>query len=199
MKIRLLKLLRGEEGITALETAIILIAFVVVAAVFAFTILSAGTFTTERGKEAIYEGLSEVRGTIELRGSVIAYGSEAGSSGYLSHVVFTLSNVAGGEPVDMRSGSSGENVVIIEYRDDTYRATITGWTTTWPAFEGTQNDVLERRELVEITVPISGNSDIATTPDENDMFSIEIKPPQGAVILLQRTLPSTIDLIMDLN
>ena len=36
------KLLRDENGITALETAIILIAFVVVASVFAFTILSAG-------------------------------------------------------------------------------------------------------------------------------------------------------------
>jgi flagellin-like protein len=41
---KLHKLLTEERGITALETAIILIAFVVVAAVFAFTILSAGTF-----------------------------------------------------------------------------------------------------------------------------------------------------------
>lgn len=35
------RLVRDEAGITALETAIILIAFVVVASVFAFTILSA--------------------------------------------------------------------------------------------------------------------------------------------------------------
>ena len=33
---------RDEKGITGLETAIILIAFVVVAAVFAYTTLSAG-------------------------------------------------------------------------------------------------------------------------------------------------------------
>ena len=32
-----------EAGITALETAIILIAFVVIASIFAFTMLSAGT------------------------------------------------------------------------------------------------------------------------------------------------------------
>ncbi|OUC08532.1 hypothetical protein RY27_08390, partial [Litorilinea aerophila] len=67
---RLLKRLqRDERGITALETAIILIAFVVVASVFAFTILSAGTFSTERGKEAVYAGLSEVRSSIEIKGS----------------------------------------------------------------------------------------------------------------------------------
>ena len=71
---RLVKRLRQhEEGITALETAIILIAFVVVASVFAFTILSAGTFSTERGKEAIYAGLSQVRASMELKGSVIAH------------------------------------------------------------------------------------------------------------------------------
>ena len=61
-----------EAGITALETAIILIAFVVVASVFAFTMLSAGTFSTERGKEAIYAGLTEVQSSMELKGGVIA-------------------------------------------------------------------------------------------------------------------------------
>ena len=47
----------GEHGITGLETAIILIAFVVVAAVFAFVVLSTGLFSSERGKEAVYAGL----------------------------------------------------------------------------------------------------------------------------------------------
>ena len=40
--------LRGEKGITGLETAIILIAFVVVASVFAYTVLSAGLFASQK-------------------------------------------------------------------------------------------------------------------------------------------------------
>jgi len=198
---RIRQLMHREEGITALETAIILIAFVVVAAVFAFTILSAGTFTTERSKEAIYEGLSEVRGTIELRGSIIGYGADMGASRVLTEVVFSLSNVAGGEPVDMTAGSSGDNVVIIEYRDATQRAVITGWTTNWLAHsDGTTADnVLEERELVEIMCPISGTTGISTPPGINTTFVVEVKPPQGAVINLQRTTPSVIDTIMDLN
>ena len=63
---------REEEGITGLETAIILIAFVVVATVFAFVVLSTGLFSSERGKEAVYSGLQKTRGTLELRGSVVA-------------------------------------------------------------------------------------------------------------------------------
>jgi flagellin FlaB len=38
------KFLRGEKGITGLETAIILIAFVVVASVFAYTVLVGGIY-----------------------------------------------------------------------------------------------------------------------------------------------------------
>jgi len=40
----------SELGITGLETAIILIAFVVVAWVFAFNVLSTGIFASERSK-----------------------------------------------------------------------------------------------------------------------------------------------------
>ena len=63
---------RDQRGITGLETAIILIAFVVVASVFAYTVLSAGIFSSEKGKEAIHAGLEQARGSMELVGSVKA-------------------------------------------------------------------------------------------------------------------------------
>jgi flagellin-like protein len=63
---------RDQRGITGLETAIILIAFVVVASVFAYTVLSAGIFSSEKGKEAVHAGLEQARGSMELVGSVKA-------------------------------------------------------------------------------------------------------------------------------
>ena len=68
---------KAQKGITGLETAIILIAFVVVAAVFAYTVLSAGLFSTQKSQEAVYNGLKETQGTLELMGSVVAYKGEA--------------------------------------------------------------------------------------------------------------------------
>lgn len=55
MKNRILhNILYGTQpGITALETAIILIAFVVVAAVFTFTVLYTGQFIKERAATPI--------------------------------------------------------------------------------------------------------------------------------------------------
>jgi flagellin-like protein len=59
---------RDERGITGLETAIILIAFVVVASVFAYTVLSAGIFSSQKGQEAVYSGLSGAQSSIDLKG-----------------------------------------------------------------------------------------------------------------------------------
>ena len=188
---RFARLIREQQGITALETAIILIAFVVVASVFAFTILSAGTFTTERGKEAVYSGLAEVRGSLEARGSMIARGIT--DTQVVSDVIFTVANVAGGAAVDFNTTN---RVVIVEYRDSDQRKEINNWEIRWLGYND-GDDILEERELVELTVPITGN--VTTGLGTNTQFVIEVKPPQGAVLNLQRTVPSVIDPVMDLN
>ena len=55
---------KNQSGQAALETAIILIAFVVVASVFAFAILSAGSASTEKGEQAIYSALENVQSSM---------------------------------------------------------------------------------------------------------------------------------------
>ena len=67
-------LAKGQRGVTGLETAIILIAFVVVASVFAFTVLSTGIFSAERGKETLFAGLKEAQGSLGMQGAVVANG-----------------------------------------------------------------------------------------------------------------------------
>ncbi len=62
---------KGSRGITGLETAIVLIAFVVVSSVFAFAALSTGLFSSDKSKETINAGLAEASGTLEVRGSLI--------------------------------------------------------------------------------------------------------------------------------
>ena len=69
--------IRDERGVTGLETAIILIAFVVVASVFAFTVLSTGIFSSQRSKETLFAGLKEAQGSLDAQGAVIANGATA--------------------------------------------------------------------------------------------------------------------------
>lgn len=181
------KLYKDEEGASALETAIILIAFVVVAAVFAFTILSAGTTSTEQSKEAIYAGLSEVRSSLEIRGAIVA--TTDGTA--VQDVVFTLANAAGGEAIDLTAPTS--NTVIIDYRDSTQRSSNLTWTLNWIVQNDT-DDLLEDGEMAEITVDVSGMG-LGT----NTEFAIEIKPGEGGVIVVERTTPAFLDAIVDLR
>jgi flagellin FlaB len=190
--IRKLKgLLRDEGGITGLETAIILIAFVVVAAVFAFTVLSAGVFTSEKGKEAVYAGLEQVRGSLELRGSVIALG--AGS--VVTEVHVPVANSASGAAIDLVTGA--DRKVVIDYRDqDQLVSDISTWSVL---FKGASDgdDLLEQGEQAEITVPISGV--VTSPPGVNKTFVVEIKPLHGGTLIIERTTPGYIDPVMDLH
>ena len=195
MNARFKMLSRNESGITALETAIILIAFVVVASVFAFTILSAGTFSTERSKEAIYAGIAEVRGTMVLKGSVLAAGV---AGGQVTNITFTVANAAGGSTIDLSPKVSGllTNVVSIDYRDSGFSKANLEWSVAWITQQGAANNMLEDGELAEIRLNLSGTG-IAI--DANHKFALEIKPPSGAVVLLERTTPPYIDTVMDLK
>ena len=68
---RLRAFIPGQRGITGLETAIVLIAFVVVSSVFVFAALSTGLFSSDKAKETIQAGLAETRCSMELKGSVV--------------------------------------------------------------------------------------------------------------------------------
>lgn len=192
MNKRFKMLLRDERGITALETAIILIAFVVVASVFAFTMLSAGMFTTERSKESVYAGLSQVRGTVELKGGMIGVSSDPGVTGTIDSLIFSVAIVAGGSPVDFTPPD--DNVVVIEYRDTTTRTTSLSWTVSQTV--GDADYMLEANEVFEITVPLK---EAGVNLGANQTFVVEVKPPLGAVLNLQRTTPPSIDPITELN
>ena len=68
----------NDSGFTGLEAAIVLIAFVVVAAVFSYVILGAGFFTTQKAQETIYKGIEQSTSNLQLIGNVYGIGDENG-------------------------------------------------------------------------------------------------------------------------
>jgi flagellin FlaB len=195
MTSKLKRLLRDEGGITALETAIILIAFVVVASVFAFTILSAGTFSTERGREAIYAGLEQVSSSMEVVGAVVA---ESNGTNVIT-VTFTLASVAGGSGVNITDTVTGgtNNVVVMSYLDDSTYNNELAWSMSWVT-RGDSDDLLEEGELAEIQVVLNSAAN-GITLGANTEFKLEVKPPQGGVLPILRTTPPSLDTVMSLN
>jgi flagellin FlaB len=72
------KLAKQKRGIVGLEAAIILIAFVVIAAAFSFMVINQGLFATERGKTVIEEGLKQASTPLSVDGSIFLNSSASG-------------------------------------------------------------------------------------------------------------------------
>ena len=103
---------RDQRGISGLETAIVLIAFVVVSSVFALAALSTGLFSSDKAKETIQAGLAETRGSMELKGSVVVTSPTSGTAAVVSAIAIQISNAAGGESIDLTPGKT-----LIKYTD----------------------------------------------------------------------------------
>ena len=186
---------RGQKGITGLETAIILIAFVTVASVLAYSVLSAGIFSSEKGKAAVYKGLDQASASMEIRGSVL--GTVA--AGKLSHVQFNVASVLQDDAVDMTPPGGADpyaNSVVINYTDSPGLAVndVKTWTATIKGQERGVATMLEANEqmLVDVTVPTNTLAAYGT-------FTLQVIPPKGAAITISRTLPGSLTGIMDLH
>ncbi|MHC1635622.1 MAG: archaellin/type IV pilin N-terminal domain-containing protein [Candidatus Methanospirareceae archaeon] len=183
------KIRKDKKGFTGLEAAIVLTAFVVVAAVFSYVVLNAGFFTTEKSKEVIHTGVSQATSSVELLGDVIAHGNK--SAGEVTNVTFTLTLTAGKNPVDLTPGRT-----VISYADVYQYLNNTTWSISWVGDQETADNILEFGEKAEITVDLSGLSHALGT---NTEFTLEVKPPEGASLTITRVTPSAIDPVMNLH
>jgi flagellin FlaB len=192
------KAMRNESGITGLETAIILIAFVVVATVFAFVVLTTGIFSAERGKETVFAGLAKARGTLEVRGGIVVTDDDSTivQTGITDGTIqFTVANTAGGDAVPLQGSPSTDiNRTVIAYRDSTTVVNDVAYTVTWITGSG---DLLEPGELALVTIDISDITGATVAP--NARFTLEVQSPVGAVLDITRSMPAQLDAVMQLH
>jgi flagellin FlaB len=196
---------QDQRGITGLETAIILIAFVVVASVFAYTVLSAGIFSAEKGKEAVHAGLNQARSSMEMIGPVIA--KDTDNDDNIDEIVFIVGNTLGGEPINLTVTADADNdgtlsdeairthSTIISYIDSVQNVGDVTWTKSQIG-KGDGDNLLEPSEKFEITVNLTA---LGTPLSTSDQFTLEIKPAGGSTLVIQRRIPAVVDGVNDLN
>ena len=185
---------RSEQGITGLETAIILIAFVVVATIFAFVVLTTGVFSAERGKETVFAGLEKARGSMELRGGIVV--TAAGTTLAVDDIQFAVATTAGGEPVPINPTGTN-NRTVLAYRDDNIVDNDVTFTVT--DIVGDSDTLLEPGELKVISIDVATGVSPAPTLDPNERFTIEVQTPVGATLDITRTLPAELRTVMQLH
>ena len=205
---------KDEKAFTGLEAAIVLTAFVVVAAVFSYVVLGAGFFTSEKSKEVIHTGMDQATSSVELAGDVIGHGN-AGKT-RLTNVTVYLQLTAGNNPVDLSkltvayadryvyigNLTHSDNATYDSNYQNTDNVTSAGqWDFAFVADKtgsyGDNNTMLDSGETarVHISLPAeagNGNGGVAV----NNWFQIEMKPAGGASIAMEKTVPGAIDTIM---
>jgi flagellin FlaB len=122
----LTKLAKQKRGIIGLEAAIILIAFVIIAATFSFMVVNQGLFATERGKTAIQEGLHQASTPLCVDGTLFVKTSTDGTN--ITNVVIPL-RAYGVKYVAMWEN---ETVVTLKVGDDAWANIYHGVNTTDP-------------------------------------------------------------------
>ncbi|MCI0879316.1 MAG: hypothetical protein J4N78_10580 [Chloroflexi bacterium] len=191
---------KDQRGITGLETAIVLIAFVVVASVFAFAVLSTGLLSAEKSKETVLGGLAETSSTIAIRGDIIATANT--NTTFIDSIKFTLSSAAqASDAVDLSTTG-----VVVTYLDSDQATNCKNpaetnvpadsqcsWSTKWIIGN---KDLLDPGEQMDMTVTLTNLTPLLP---KNKEFTIQVKPNVGAVVIVNRTTPAELKKIMSLN
>ena len=178
---------RRQRGMTGLETAIILIAFVTVASVLAYSVLSAGIFSAERGKATVYSGLESAEATMKIAGSVLGL-SPNGSE--LEQVQFITALTVQDTEVDT-------GAIVINYFDEevhdedvTFTAALSAGST-----ERGSPGIIEADEAFVFTVTIPATA----TREVYEEWTLQVIPPTGAALTINRILPAFLESVMDLQ
>ena len=177
-----------DSGFTGLEAAIVLIAFVVVAAVFSYVVLGAGFFTTQKSQETVYKGVEQATSNIQMIGTV--YGIDSAGAGSIDLVKFSIGLAPGAPAVDLTK------MLIVVTQPDQNNA-VTTLTYSADAAAGTNFGVMNPatskndRSLSgqdQETVSIALGTGLAA----NNKITIEMRPGVGAALPFTRTAPATI-------
>jgi len=179
----MIKAKNSSDAFTGLEAAIVLIAFVVVAAVFAYVVLGAGFFTTQKAQEAVYKSVEQSTTNLQMIGNV--YGIATDPSSGIDEIKFSISLAPGApainlEKLDIVFSTPNTTPIILTIGNNT---STSEFTAKLNAF--TPVSSLQKNDQVEI------NFKVAPIPKDT-VLNIEIRSGVGAALPFSKTTPATI-------
>ncbi|GAY26629.1 flagellin [Desulfurococcaceae archaeon AG1] len=207
------RLSKKVKAVVGIESAIVLIAFVVVAAALAFVVLNMGFFTTQRSKETIGSGLAQASSSLELDGTVISRVNI--SSKKVDCLIIPIRLSAGQKPVDLTPSKTNiafwvlgeygyaniydketqavktETNFSVDNLCTTVKSGLSGDSINVSIIWQTGNNgdnVLDPGEKALVVIAFSGNNEL----DAYKVFKVEIRVPIGAALTVERAIPASL-------
>ncbi|MCX8188794.1 MAG: hypothetical protein N3F64_03715 [Nitrososphaeria archaeon] len=202
---------KKRKGIVGIEAAVVLIAFVLVAASLAFVALNMGMFATQRTKEVIGKAYESSSRALEVSGSALAYmgGSPDSSTNPANQILVPIRLTAGSKAIDAKKFLIVTTVLYANGTAKSYSRNLTN-------AEFLDVEELDLEEAIN-TISLSDYGDAALIGvsgsiedgklDPNDLvylevqmpdkvyaysyITIEIQTPSGNALTVSRTVPAT--------
>jgi flagellin FlaB len=197
------KMLRNRRGIVGIEAAIVLIAFIIIAAALSYVVINMGFYTTQKTKETMQTGLDESLTALQLDGVVTARTNQ--SSAHILYILVPVKLSAGKGAVDLGTSS----VVVSVYLPNAtlmniYQGATSTSTTTWTELISTlglsdnqakfalyNNDgdtVLESNEKAFLLIRLESDNAEGML-DNYETIKIEVRTAKGSALTVVRTAP----------
>ncbi len=217
----------NHRGIIGIESAIVLIAFVIVAAALAFVVLNMGFATTQKAKTSIVATLAEAGSSLEISGKVFAFQDAPGAEDVLM-IGIPIQVASGGESVLLDPAFTAVKYVDADVTyDDIYEGVSNGpYVSGETGLAGCIADTAITVNVITLpgpnpatmaciyfTVDNNGNNildqgehavlaivfDAVDDPAALDKIKIELIPPSGATLTVERQIPNLSTSFVDLG
>jgi flagellin FlaB len=197
------KLSKNTRGIVGIEAAIVLIAFIIIAAALSYVVINMGFYTTQKTKETVQTGLDESLSALQLDGVVTAKTND--SSTQILYLLVPAKLSAGKASVDLKN----ESIIVSVYLQNAtflniYEGVASATDTTWDGLNGTLNlsdsqakfaiyngdgdSVLESNEKAFLMIRLNSTSADSMVGDYQTVKA-EVRTPKGAALTIVRTAP----------
>ena len=205
-----MKNIYSEDAFTGLEAAIVLIAFVVVAAVFSYVVLGAGFFTTQTAQATVHTGVAQASSSLEIVGNVMGVAITP-TSNRLTFINTSVALTAGGTAMDLSqmvisytdsNGGRNPDVGLVSTSDITTCTnvmTVDGTVNQmkWCVAQrindqGTNNNLLEPNEIWVLAIKMPNTASI------NQKITVNLQPSVGAVLPITRSIPGGLSAVQAL-
>jgi len=193
------KLFKNKRGIVGVEAAIVLIAFIIIAAALSYVVINMGFYTTQKTKETMQSGLEESLSALQLDGVVTG---KTNANSQIEYIVFPVKLSAGKAAVDLKN----ESVIVSVYLPNAtlmnvYKGVestnepdldklvtslgLTGDDAMFAIYNGDGDSVLESNEKAFLVLHLGTGHTIA----DYETVKIEVRTAKGAALTVVRTAP----------
>ncbi|MEM2385716.1 MAG: archaellin/type IV pilin N-terminal domain-containing protein [Candidatus Bathyarchaeia archaeon] len=209
------KMRKDRKGVVGIEAAIVLIAFIIVAAALSYVVVNMGLFITQKTKDTMQEGVDESQSALQLDGIIVgktnnerqvewlilpvklSVGKAALDfkkeaiviSVYLPNA--TLLNIYNGVYMDGTQTETDCDVLIANL-SRLYKMNETDMAMSI-IYNGNGNTVLESTEkafiIIHLNSTVAGFPRIRHTLVAYETVTVEVRGARGAVLTVVRTIP----------